>query len=117
MFMADWYMPKAAVEPMHTEADRSIMRIHSGQKWPDAVVIDTSLPTITPPQPIAASIPPKSLPHDAFAQLPQTFRVASSTTESRPVALRHPVKPARAGGKRMVNHQGTEFGGEPRPGW
>jgi hypothetical protein len=30
--------------------DLSVIRIHSDQKWPERVVFDTTLPTITPPK-------------------------------------------------------------------
>jgi hypothetical protein len=120
MFMTDRYLPKSPPEPMRAEADRSILRIHSAQKWPDAVVIDTSLPTITPPQPIAASIPVMTIPRDAFAQLPSTAPVmhnGSSTGQPRPVASRHRAKTARAAFRRMVSYQAIEFRSEARSIW
>jgi hypothetical protein len=68
LFVADWYMPKLAAEPARSDVDRSIIRIHSGHKWPEAVVIDTRLPTIVPP-PIAAAaaMAQEKTPGNAFA--------------------------------------------------
>jgi hypothetical protein len=55
LFVADWCMPKLAAEPAPAAVDKTIIRIHSAQKWPEAIVIDTSLPTIVPPQAFADS--------------------------------------------------------------
>jgi hypothetical protein len=59
-------------------ADKSILRIRSDQKWPEAVVYDTSLPTIVPASakaetrapapPKIADISPKARVREAFAQ-------------------------------------------------
>jgi hypothetical protein len=119
LFIADRYMPKLAPEAMRADVDRSIIRIHSGHKWPDAVVIDTSLPTITPPQAIAASVPAKTLPRDAFAQLPQAPLPArpASMTEPRSAGSRHPVKTARAAVRRVASYQATEFRSVVSHGW
>jgi hypothetical protein len=118
LFIADRYMPKLAPEAMRTDVDRSIIRIHSGHKWPDAVVIDTSLPTITPPQAIAASVPANT-PRDAFAQLPQAPPPArpASMTEPRSAGSRHPVKTARVAVRRVANIQATDFRNLVSHGW
>lgn len=61
--------------------DRSVLRIHSDQKWPERVVFDTTQPTITPapaapsaaeissPQKTADGRPLKGEPREAFAQM------------------------------------------------
>ena len=49
LFLADRYMPKPVTAPAHADIDRSIIRLHSSHKWPERIVIDTSLPTIVPP--------------------------------------------------------------------
>jgi hypothetical protein len=50
MFIANWYWPSASSQTFFREArvDKSIIRITSAQKWPEPLVIDTSLPTICP---------------------------------------------------------------------
>ena len=57
LFFADWYMPPLSAEPNRAGIDKSIIRIHSLHKWPEAVVFDTSLPTIIPPPVVAAELP------------------------------------------------------------
>jgi hypothetical protein len=54
LFVADWYMPKLAADPTRADIDRTTIRIHSRRNWPEAIILDTSLPTIVPP-PIAAA--------------------------------------------------------------
>jgi hypothetical protein len=61
--------------------DRSVIRIHSDQKWPERVVFDTTLPTVTPapaapavaeapaPQKTADVQPLKRQVREAFAQI------------------------------------------------
>ena len=51
LFIADWYLPSAPSQTFSREArvDESTIRIKSARKWPEPIVIDTSLPTIVPP--------------------------------------------------------------------
>jgi hypothetical protein len=61
LFAADAYLPKLPpAEVPKATADLSSIRIHSDQKWPERVVFDTTLPTIThPPTPMrVVTIPP-----------------------------------------------------------
>ena len=62
LFLADWYFPPLDAEQSRSDVDRSTIRIHSARKWPQAVVIDTTQPTIVPPPAAivaAAPAPPK----------------------------------------------------------
>jgi hypothetical protein len=52
LFLADWYYPASAAVA-RAEVDRSILRIKSDHKWPERIVIDTTLPTIVPPPVLA----------------------------------------------------------------
>jgi hypothetical protein len=49
LFIADAYLPKLPVAHWADEESYNI-RVHSDRKWPERIVYDTSLPTITPPQ-------------------------------------------------------------------
>lgn len=49
LFLADWYFPKLIAAPATAGVDKSIIRLHSAHRWPEATVYDTSLPTIVPP--------------------------------------------------------------------
>src|SRR5690242_11019429 len=63
-----------------TDSSLPVIRIHSDRKWPERVVFDTNLPTITPPSTakVEASVPPvtatvadvsaKARAQEAFAQ-------------------------------------------------
>ena len=52
LYLADWYVPRLAAEPAHSEVDRTIIRIHSEHQWPIAVAIDTNVKPINPPIPV-----------------------------------------------------------------
>jgi hypothetical protein len=71
LFIADWYLPSAPSYTFFREArvDKSIIRIKSVHKWPESIVIDTSLPTIFPPLPPLAKAPVINQPREALAQL------------------------------------------------
>jgi hypothetical protein len=71
LFIADRYLPDSPQtfirEP---QIDKSTIRIKSAHKWPERIVIDTSLPTIVPPPlPVLAKTPVINPPREAFAQL------------------------------------------------
>ena len=74
LFLTDWYLPPLAVTPARGEVDRTIIRLRSAHKWPERIVIDTSLPTIVPPATVAEALPGKAPPvspppREAFAQV------------------------------------------------
>jgi hypothetical protein len=71
LFVAEWYLPDSP-QSFVREAyvNKSIIRIKSAHKWPERVVIDTSLPTIVPPSSaVLASTPLINPPREAFAQV------------------------------------------------
>jgi hypothetical protein len=80
LFIADWYLPSASSQTFFREArvDKSIIRIKSAHKWPEAIVFDTSLPTIVPPPlPVLAKAPVINQPREALAQLNSPLPKAS----------------------------------------
>jgi hypothetical protein len=79
LFIADWYLPSASSQTSfrETRVDKSIIRIRSAHKWPERIVIDTSLPTIVPPLPLVAKAPVINQPRDALAQLNSPLPSAS----------------------------------------
>jgi hypothetical protein len=89
LFVADWYLPDSSQSVVREAyVNKSIIRIKSAHKWPERVVIDTSLPTIVPPSsPVLGSTPPVNQPREAFAQLdagPQQVSRNPSPTSSKP---------------------------------
>ena len=80
LFIADWYFPSASSQTFfrETRVDKSIIRIKSAHKWPEAIVFDTSLPTIIPPPlPVLAKAPVINQPREALAQLNSPLPKAS----------------------------------------
>ncbi len=73
LFVAERYWPASAAPSFASEAryDRSIIRVSSAHRWPERIDIDTSLPTIVPPLPVASAEAPTDVrpPREAFAQL------------------------------------------------
>lgn len=49
LFIADAYLPRLP-DAHSADSVSYVIRIHSDRKWPERIVYDTSLPTITPPQ-------------------------------------------------------------------
>jgi hypothetical protein len=63
LFFADWYWPIPVSQPSFQDglADKSIMRINSAHRWPEAIVLDTSVPTmVAPPTLFADQTPDRS---------------------------------------------------------
>jgi hypothetical protein len=103
LFVVDSCLPKLPpAERTNAAANLSVIRIHSERKWPERVVFDTSLPTITPatagiaeaniPAPAGvAGLPAKVREREAFAQL-----TPSGSNQLQPADLRKPeAKPQR----------------------
>jgi hypothetical protein len=81
LFVAEWYLPDSP-QSFVREAyvDKSIIRIKSAHKWPERLVIDTSLPTIVPPtSAVLASTPLITPPREAFAQVEAPSQQVSRT--------------------------------------
>jgi hypothetical protein len=81
LFVAEWYLPDSP-QSFVREAyvDKSIIRIKSAHKWPERLVIDTSLPTIVPPtSAVLASTPLITPPREAFAQVDAPSQQVSRT--------------------------------------
>ena len=119
LFLADWYIPKLSAAPDRAGVDKSIIRIHSKHKWPEAIALDTSLPTIVPPPVIMAELPAKKTSHDALALLPQASppeMAAAPTVEARPAAKRR-VKTARVATRRIASYRAVASGEVFPAGW
>jgi hypothetical protein len=82
LFVVDATLPKVpGTEAVRAGlgADKPIIRIQSDRKWPERVVIDTSLPTIVP----ASAVPASAAKAVAAAQAPQTSAEASPKARVR----------------------------------
>jgi Zn-dependent protease with chaperone function len=102
LLLADWYMPPLAATPAKADVDRTIIRLHSLHKWPERIVIDTSLPTIVPPPVAVAEAPPlKSTP--AVRPAREAFALAAPVQAAAPaitprLAPKRRTRTARPGG-------------------
>jgi hypothetical protein len=112
LFLADWYMPHPAAPAARAEVDRTVIRLHSGHKWPERIVIDTSLPTIVPqPAKVAENLPDRPpLPvrsmRAAFAQVTPPPAVAPAiAAKSSPKRRTRTVR----AGARVTSFEAADF--------
>ena len=93
LLIVDWWLPSLGSESASSNVDRTTIRIHSAQKWPAAVVIDTTLPTIAPPQApsIAAQAPPA--PPPPARPVREALALADATPAAKPAEAVKPAKP------------------------
>jgi hypothetical protein len=72
LFIAERYWPAVTFPAFQTEArfDKSIIRVSSSHRWPERIILDTSLPTIVPPPYESVADVPVVVraPREAFAQ-------------------------------------------------
>jgi hypothetical protein len=110
LFLADWYFPAMVALPARADVDRTVIRLHSAHKWPEAIVFDTTLPTIVPPSAAAvaegislAAIAPS--PKQAFAlALPEMTPVRSEPASvPRKQAQRRRVRTMAASARTAAN--------------
>src|SRR5437762_2661576 len=82
---------------------RPVVRIHSAQKLPERIVMDTSLPTIVPPPVTVAEAPVKASPMDALARMPSA-EVKSAELKTAELKKPEPkAPPKRRVAKRQVH--------------
>jgi Zn-dependent protease with chaperone function len=117
LFLADWWMPQLAVTPARADVDRTIIRLHSLHKWPERIVIDTSLPTIVPPPATIADARPVNVtrsPREAFA-LMTPAQAAAPAMAPRPAPKRR-TRTARTGGP-VASYEAFGFRNAFPPSW
>ena len=115
LLIVNWSLPALNAEATQDSVDRSIIRIQSQQKWPAAVVFDTTLPTIAPPPAaaVAATEPAAKPAREAFAMAVEpapTVKVAEPAKPAKP-RVRH-TKVARAPGGQVAPPQTFGFGND-----
>jgi hypothetical protein len=112
LYLADWYLPQPAATPDRADVDRTVIRLQSGHRWPERIVIDTSLPTIVPPPAkVADTLPARSPPvarppREAFALV--TPAQAAAPAIARKPAPKRRTRMVRAGGH-VTSLEATEF--------
>ena len=117
LFLSD-RRPEQIAASARADVDRSVIRVHSRHKWPDAVVYDTSLPNIVPPVDVVG-VSPERPPREAFAQLPQAsppMRLSVAEAAPKAVAVKRAARP-RHPVRRVKNYQPFEPRGVFQVGW
>ncbi len=124
LFISDAMLPTLPVVKRQV-ADLPVIRIHSDRKWPERVVFDTNLPTVTPaksaameavapPPPRIADVSENARARDTFAQLrpgdeKQLMRSNSKRAEPK-LPARHKVARRRVAPPNMQVAQQPQFG-------
>lgn len=123
LFLADWYFPKLVAAPARAGVDKTIIRLHTAHRWPEATVFDTSLPTIVPPPTVAVadSLPPPPIarsPKQAFAlALPEAMPVrAEPSPAPRKHVQKRRVRTTPAYARRIASDE-SGFRFMPPAGW
>lgn len=115
LLLADWYFPPLdAEQSSSSKVDRTTIRLHSAYKWPNAIVFDTTQPTIVPPAAVtivAAPAPPVAKPaEEAYAMATEPVAAAKP---AEPVKAAKPhvrrTRTARAPGNEMYGSRGDWF--------
>jgi hypothetical protein len=96
LLFLNWYLPGSPAPADSAGIDRSIIRIHSNRKWPEAIKIDTSVPIVAtapaaPDAPVATAALAAATP--AAPALPAGVKNAYASETS-------PAHTASAGGRR-----------------
>ena len=117
LFAVDAYLPKMpATEAPRAAADLSVIRIRSDQKWPERVVFDTTLPTITPPTTAmrVANTPPPSL-----TDAPDKGRAREALAQAQPADPKRPEarRKHRAVARGYIGSQPIRLAQQPRFGF
>jgi len=118
LLLSDRYLPGHIAPSARADVDRSVIRVHSRHKWPEAVVYDTTLPTIVPPV-VAAGLSPERPPREAFAQLPAApapVRLQVAVASPKTVAVKHAAR-LRPPVRRVANYQSMVSRGFFQVGW
>jgi hypothetical protein len=119
LLLSDAVLPKAPVSGTNVAAaDLPMIRIHSEQKWPKAVVFDTNMPSVAPVTVASNAAAPavsadKARVREAFAQLPapQAVVAEEKAPEAKPPQRKRKVARARAPQRPlMVAAQQPHFG-------
>jgi hypothetical protein len=84
------------------DAAKPVVRIHSTQKLPERIVIDTSLPTIVPAPAVIAAAPAKKPALDALAQISASDLKVVELKAADPKKPEPKAPPKRRVAKRQV---------------
>jgi hypothetical protein len=100
LFLSNWYLPKPEAARTPADIDRSTIRLHSNQRWPEAVRIDTS--AAAPSRPVlAANDLPERSPATAAA-----LEAFAAEPPPQPTASQKPVRHAKHAGRSMMRNAG-----------
>jgi hypothetical protein len=118
LFLADWYYPvsTAATATADNDVDRSIIRIHSRNKWPAAIQMNTRAP-MPAPDPVMAEATAPDAPIQRVKQA-YAFEPAPQKAPEKPRRRAKSPQPLSGEqGEHFANYQPPDSRGWPPAGW
>ena len=114
LLIVNWSLPALNAKGTQDSVDRSIIRIQSQQKWPAAVVFDTTRPTLAPPPAAAvAAAEPAAPAREAFAMASEPAPTVKVAEPAKPAKQRvRRTKVARAPDGHAAPSQTFGFGND-----
>ena len=113
LLVVNAYAPAPVVASAEVaDAYKPVVRIHSTQKLPERIVMDTSIPTFVPPPAVVAQAPAKAPVLNAMAQI--------SPSEAKQLEPKKPepkAPPKRRVAKRQVRQPMVVYAQAPPPRW
>ena len=85
--------PPIADSTVASASNFPAIRIHSQQKWPERVVLDTNAPMPAPAKVAQAAVAPAERVREAFAQLPNGEAKQQAVTDVEKPDPKPPVRP------------------------
>lgn len=108
LFLADWYMPKLVATSASAGVDKTTIRIHTAHRWPEAIVIDTSLPTLVPaPAILIADAPAGKLPQETRSPRDALALATADAAPAPPTTMQKPVHKRRVRTARIIIGRGA----------
>jgi hypothetical protein len=105
LFLADWYLPPNATVATDHDIDRTIIRIHTAHKWPEAIQLDTSLQIVAVPPATAQTVPVNA----PAMPIRQTYAYAPLPPQEMSEKVRRPVKPVPSSALHEVIRQSANY--------
>ncbi|MGN8549552.1 hypothetical protein ACQPTN_34970 [Bradyrhizobium sp. 13971] len=121
LFLTDWYFSAPApVTVARNDIDRTIIRIRSQHKWPEAIRMDTSTPlpaaapALTASAAVAAPLP--AAPPATVAQV-DASRAAPPARPERSARHAKPTRQAQRERRQQLAQRGQRFASYREPEW
>ena len=105
LFLVDWYLPTNAIVTTENDIDRTIIRIRTAHRWPQAIQFDTSASIVALPLTTTQTAPVNA----PTKPIRQAYAYAPLPPQKGPEKVRRPVKPSPTLAPREVIQQSASY--------